>query len=223
MRGKLANIGRRAAGAAKRAPGAMRAFPDNRAVPLALGGVFAAGVVGNSARSFLDLGNEAAFGDKDADRYFLGQRGLSPGTMLDSNIGSNVAAGGTIAGGILGAAGGAAAGIGASSMLKEAKFANDVNIPSKFADDIPLIGGKKVPMGGTTLFKGGVSSKARGLGLAGAAVGGVIGASAFVSSHINRNRDFYKANPYNRGSAMQASSTGAYGDIVLGMHNSRRG
>ncbi len=138
-------------------------------------------------------------------------------------MGSGFAAGGTVAGGLLGAAGGAAVGMGASSMLKEAKFANDVNIPEKFADDIPLLGGKKVPMGGKTLFKGGVSSKARGLGLIGAAVGGTIGASAFVSSHINRNRDFYKANPYSRGSAMQASSTGAYGDIVLGMHNSRRG
>ncbi len=210
MRGKLASLG-------------TKVMPHGRGVGLAMGGIFAAGLVGNSARSFLDLGNEAAFGDKDADRYFLGERGLSPGTLLDSTVGSGFAAGGTVAGGLLGAAGGAAVGMGASSMLKEAKFANDVNIPEKFADDIPLIGGKKVPMGGKTLFKGGVSSKARGLGLIGAAVGGTIGASAFVSSHINRNQDFYKANPYSRGSAMQASSTGAYGDIVLGMHNSRRG
>lgn len=223
MRGKLANIGRRAVDAGKRAPGAMRAFSDNKAVPLALGGIFAAGVVGQSARSVLDLGNEAAFGDQDADRYFLGQRGLSPGSVLDSTVGSGFAAGATVAGGAVGAAAGAAVGVGASSLLKEAKFAKDINVPEKFAKDIPLIGGKKVPMGGKTLFKGGVSSKAKGLGLLGAAVGGAIGASAFVSGHINRNRDFYKANPYNRGSAMQASSTGAYGDIVLGMHNSRRG
>jgi hypothetical protein len=210
MRGKLASLG-------------TKVMPHGRGVGLAMGGIFAAGLVGNSARSFLDLGNEAAFGDENADRYFLGERGLSPGTVLDSTFGSGMAAGGTIAGGALGAAGGAAAGIGASKMLKEAKFANDINIPKKFADDIPLIGGKNVPLGGKTLFKGGVTTKARGLGLIGAAVGGAVGASAFVSSHINRNREFFQSNPYSRGSAMQASSTGAYGDIVLGMHNTRRG
>lgn len=198
-------------------------MPQGRGMALAMGGVFAAGLVGNSARSFVDLGNEAAFGDPNADRYFLGERGLSPGSLLDASTGSAFAAGGTIAGGLLGAAAGGAVGMGASSMLKEAKFANDINIPERIAKDVPLIGGKKIPMGGKTLFKGGVSSKAKGLGLLGAAVGGAIGASAFVSSHVNRNRDFYKANPYSRGSAMQASSTGAYGDIVLGMHNTRRG
>ena len=198
-------------------------MPQGRGMALAMGGIFAAGAVGNSARSVLDLGNEAAFGDQDADRYFLGEKGLSPGSLVSSAVGSEFAAGATIAGGVVGAGAGAAVGMGASSMLKDAKFSKDINIPSKFADDIPLIGGKKIPMGGKTLFKGGVSSKAKGLGLIGAAVGGAVGASAFVSGHINRNRDFYKANPYNRGSAMQASSTGAYGDIVLGMHNSRRG
>ncbi len=210
MRGKLASLG-------------TKVMPHGRGVGLAMGGIFAAGLVGNSARSFLDLGNEAAFGDENADRYFLGERGLSPGTVLDSTFGSGMAAGGTIAGGALGAAGGAAAGIGASKMLKEAKFANDINIPEKFSDSIPLLKGKNVPLGGKTLFKGGVTTKARGLGLIGAAVGGAVGASAFVSSHINRNREFFQSNPYNRGSAMQASSTGAYGDIVLGMHNTRRG
>lgn len=231
MRGKLANIGRRAAGAAKRAPGAMRAFPDNKAVPFALGGIFAAGVVGSSARSVLDLGNEAAFGDQDADRYFLGERGLSPGSMLDASVGSGFAAGATAAGAGLGALGGGLLGAGAASMLKDTKLSDDIKIPKNFADDIPLIGGKRVPMGGATVLKANRGKTARGLakmgrgGLiaAGIGIGAGVGASAFVSGHINRNRDFYKANPYSRGSAMQASSTGAYGDIVLGMHNSRRG
>jgi hypothetical protein len=227
MRGKLANIGRRAAGAAK----ATRGFGDNKAVPLALGGVFAAGLVGSSARSVLDLGNEAAFGDQDADRYFLGERGLSPGTLLDSATGSGFAAGGTALGGALGAAGGGMLGAGVASVLKDTNLTDDVKIPTKFADDIPLIGGKKVPLGGTTVLSANRGKGARslakmgrgGLIAAGIGVGAGIGASAFVASHVNRNRDFYKANPYSRGSAMQASSTGAYGDIVLGMHNSRRG
>lgn len=59
--------------------------------------------------------------------------------------------------------------------------------------------------------------------MVGAIAGAAIGAGAGIASYVNRNRDFYESNPYSRGSAMQASSTGAYGDIVLGMHNSRRG
>jgi len=169
------------------------------------------------------LGNEAAFGDQNADRYFLGQRGLSPGSVVDAVGGPAASVASPIVGGALGAAGGLAMGAGAASMLKEAKFANDVKVPTHYAKDIPLIGGKKIPLGGKTLFKGGVSSKARGLGLLGAVAGGAIGATAMTASYINRNRDFYQSNPYSRGSAMQASSTGAYGDIVLGMHNSRRG
>jgi len=230
MRGKLANIGRKAAGRARE----VRGLGDNKAVPLALGGIFAAGLVGSSARSVLDLGNEAAFGDEDADRYFLGQRGLSPGSLLDSVTGSGFAAGGTVAGGVFGAAGGGMLGAGLASVLKDAdkNMTKDVKIPTNFADDIPLIGGKKVPlMGGATILKANRGRSARslakmgrgGLIAAGVGVGAGIGASAFVASHVNRNRDFYKENPYSRGSAMQASSTGAYGDIVLGMHNSRRG
>lgn len=211
MPAMLSKLGKKMGG------GLGRAMPHGRGVSIAMGGIFAAGVVGSSARSVLDLGNEAAFGDQNADRYFLGERGLSPGTLLDSTMGSGFAAGGTVAGGAIGATAGAGVGMGAASMLKGAKFANDINIPEKIAGkSVPLVGGK-------TLFKGGVSSKAKGLGLLGAAVGGAIGASAFVASHVNRNRDFYQSNPYSRGSAMQASSTGAYGDIVLGMHNSRRG
>lgn len=148
---------------------------------------------------------------------------MSPGSVLDAVGGPAASVASPIVGGALGAAGGLAMGAGAASMLKEAKFANDINIPEKFSDNIPLLKGKKVPLGGKTLFKGGVSSKARGLGLLGAVAGGAIGATAMTASYINRNKDFFQSNPYNRGSAMQASSTGAYGDIVLGMHNSRRG
>lgn len=59
--------------------------------------------------------------------------------------------------------------------------------------------------------------------IGGAAIGGAIGAMAPTASLIGNNREFYSSSAYSRGSAMQASSTGAYGDIVLGMHNSRRG
>lgn len=223
MRGKLANIGRKAGGVARR-------LPDNRGVPLAMGGIFAAGVVASSARSVLDLGNEAAFGDQDADRYFLGERGLSPGTVFDSKFGSGFTAGASLAAGGIGAVAGATVGIGGARALANASLKKDINIPKNFADDLPLIGGKKVPLiGGEKLFSAGKMSSGKGkaiiggLGLIGGMIGAGIGGSAPVASHVNRNADFFKANPYSRGSAMQASSTGAYGDIVLGMHNSRRG
>lgn len=195
----------------------------------ALGGIAAvgltSGLVGSTARPALDAANEMAFSDQDADRYFLGERGLSPGTILDSTIGSGAAAAGTVAGGALGAVGGGLLGLGVGSAINEAKFQKDINIPKNFADDIPLIGGKKVPLvGGQNLFKGGVGGRGKiAMAAAGAVVGGGYGASTFVRSHVNRNRDFYQQSPYNRGSAMQAASTNAYGDMVLGMHNSRRG
>jgi hypothetical protein len=184
-----------------------------------------AGMVSNTSGAVLDAANEAAFSDPNTDRYFLGERGLSPGTMLDASLGSGAAVAGTGIGAAVGAAGGAMLGAGIGGMLKDSKFANDINVPNKFAEGLPLIGGKKVPLiGGENLFKGGVGGRGKilmaGLGLA---AGGALGASTYTASHINRNRDFYTQSPYSRGSAMQASSTQAYGDMVLGMHNTRRG
>lgn len=199
----------------------------------ALGGVAAvgltAGLASSTAGSAVDALQDVGLGDPNADQYFLGGRGLSPGTILDSTIGSGAAQAGTAAGGVTGALAGGAIGYGVGSLLKDAKFENDINIPKNFVDDIPLIGGKKVPLiGGKTLLKGGVTPKIGGRGkvamaAAGAIAGGTLGASTFVRSHVNRNRDFYQQSPYNRGSAMQAASTNAYGDMVLGMHNTRRG
>jgi hypothetical protein len=185
----------------------------------------------------IDIGNQAAFGDEDADKYFLGSRGLSAGTVFDSSLGQTSAIAGTAAGATLGAAGGAAVGMGASKVLtdslKNTSIHNAVSgtvMPplinagqstGKFPGNIPLIGGKNIPK---SLIKPGMHSpKIRGLGAVGAIAGAAIGGSAYMRSYVNRNQDFMQSNPYSRGSAMQASSTGAYGDIVLGMHNSRRG
>lgn len=185
----------------------------------------------------IGLGNEAAFGDENADKNFLGQRGLGPGTIFDSKLGQGSAVGGTVAGAVAGAAGGAALGMGLSSIatqgLKDTNIhsaitgsinpplANAGNSTGKFADNIPLLGGRKVPK---SLLKPGIHSpKVRGLGAIGAIAGAAIGGSAYLKSYVGRNKDFMESNPYNRGSAMQASSTGAYGDVVFGMYNSRKG
>lgn len=235
--GSLKSIGKRVGGAARGAGRGMSGMGDNKMMPIAMAGVAAAGLVGSSAGSFVDLGNEAAFGNENADQAFLGSRGLSPGTVFDSMLGDGMATTGTLAGAGIGAAAGGMAGMAASKVWTDAL--QDTNIhksisgkvmpplinagesTGKFADNIPLIGGKNIPK---SLIKPGAHSpKVRGLGAVGAIAGAVIGGSAYMSSYINRNRDFMQSNPYNRGSAAQASSTNAYGDIVLGMHNSRRG
>ena len=132
----------------------------------ALGGVAAvgltAGLVGSAPGKMIDAGNEIAFGDENADKYFLGERGLSAGTVFDSTLGSTSAAIGTVAGGAIGATAGGSLGYGIGSMLKDTKFPDDINIPKNFADDLPLIGGKKVPLvGGMNLFKGGVGGRGK--------------------------------------------------------------
>ena len=78
-------------------------------------------------------------------------------------------------------AAGAAVGIGGAGMLSNTEFAKDINIPKNFADDLPLIGGKQVPLvGGQNLFKAGKMGSARGravafgLGALGAVAGGGI-------------------------------------------------
>lgn len=193
----------------------------------ALLGVGAIGAFKDTPGQMIDLANETAFSNENADQAFVGSRGLSPGTVFDSTLGSGAAVGGTALGGALGMAGGAAVGGGIGSLLRETSISKDVNMAENFAEKIPLIGGKKIPLiGGKNILKAGKGGSMRAkamLGVAGAVVGGAFGASAYTRSYVNRNRDFFQQNPYNRGSAMQAASTAAYGDIVLGMHNTRRG
>jgi hypothetical protein len=208
-----------------------------KAFPMLLGGVFAAGLLKDVPGQAIDIGNEAAFGDEDADKAFLGSRGLSAGTVFDSTIGEGAMVGGTVAGGAIGAAGGGMLGMGVSKVLTDSlKNTNIHNAVSgtvmpplinagqstgKFPANVPLVGGKNIPK---SLIKPGMHSpKVRGFGAVGAIAGAAIGGSAMARSYVNRNRDFFESNPYSRGSAMQAASTNAYGDVVLGMHNSRRG
>jgi hypothetical protein len=58
--------------------------------------------------------------------------------------------------------------------------------------------------------------------IAGAATGAALPTSAFLGGHVSRNQEFYKQSPYSTSSST-ASQLSASGDIVLGMHNSRRG
>ena len=61
-----------------------------------------AGLLGSLPGTVVDAGNEVAFGDENADKYCLGERGLSAGTVFDSTLGPGVAVVGTAAGGAIG-------------------------------------------------------------------------------------------------------------------------
>lgn len=111
-----------------------------------------AGLTKSVARPTIDLAGEAAFGDENADRYFLGERGISPGSLLDAHLGSGAAAAGSIAGLGVGAAVGGGLGAMARNAIKDAKFANDVKIPKTFSKAIPLLGEKEVPLLGRKNF-----------------------------------------------------------------------
>jgi len=208
----LANIGTRMLG--------------GKGAGLLLGGVFAAGVANKTIHPAVDAANDIAFGDPEADKYFMGSQGLSPSGLIDAGTGSKGGAAGTIGGaaigGIFGGIGAGAAG----SMLKQQTLKESIKVPTHYAKDIPLIGGKKIAgIGGKEILKGGTHAKIGGgaLGVIGAVAGAALGASTMARSYVNRNQQFFNESPYAKGSAMQASSTQAYGDMVLGMHNSRRG
>lgn len=181
---------------------------------LVLGGAFAAGVANKTVDPAINAANDIAFGDPEADKYFMGSQGLSPSGIFDARTGSAGGAAGTIggaaAGGIFGGLGAAAAG----SALKGQTLQKGLNVSKK----IPGIGGKSI-------LKAGVRPKIGGgaLGAVGAIAGAAIGATAMTKGYVNRNKQFFNESPYAKGSAMQASSTQAYGDMVLGMHNTRRG
>lgn len=183
----------------------------------ALAGV--AGLLSSVGPSAKDATLEAAFGDKNADRYFTGRsldtrflvgsmmggvgggilQATAPGDLMATNPAVGLAGGitGGLGGGLAGAALGGFAGSSAIGALKE------------------LVEGTKAAP-----FMAGASKL--GAGTMGAIVGGAIGASAVLGRMIKGNQQFYAESPYMPSSAV-ASQLNATGDIVLGMHNSRRG
>lgn len=178
-------------------------------------GIYAgAALLGLASGQFSNLNNAAmdvAFGDENADKYLLGGEGLTPTRYMTSGIiGGAIPAASAVTGftgGLIGGGIGAAIG----TIAKNASFEKDVVFRGK------------------TLFKAGKMGSGRaklvtaGLALGGAALGAAAGGITPTAATIGLNKEFYSSSPYSRGSAMQASSTGAYGDIVLGMHNTRRG
>lgn len=163
-------------------------------------GLGMANTVGPEAR---DASFDAVLGTPDADRYFTGRkfsaRFLASGA-LPGPLGSAV----------------------------RATAPSDSLVVNPTMPVNPVTSGS-AGMGIGGLFGFGVAKRfgfSTGRSIAmGAAIGGTMGAAAPVAgalSYTRQNRDFFTQSPYGRSSSSSAELS-AVGDIVLGMHNSRRG
>jgi hypothetical protein len=95
--------------------------------------------------------------------------------------------------------------------------------PGDFIATNPTAGMATTALGGVAgAAIGGTIGSAMSRGFRGAVVGGALGAAGALSNRLSNNRQFYTESPYSV-SGSTAASLNATGDIVLGMHNSRRG
>jgi hypothetical protein len=166
---------------------------------LIIGGAAMAGLAKNAAPAARDAAMDVAFGDPNADEAFLGRK-LTPGAVFDAAVPGSHTGRNTIG------AMGAGATIGG------------------------VIGGMAKG------FKGGA------LGAAFGATAGLAGTAAMGIGYINRNERFINESPYvgkrklnrdmtyggnlygQRNTSLEtAQELNADGNIVLGMHNLRRG
>jgi hypothetical protein len=166
---------------------------------LIIGGAAVAGLAKNAAPAARDAAMDVAFGDPNADEAFLGRK-LTPGAVFDAAVPGSHTGRNTIG----------AMGTGA------------------------ILGG--VVGGMAKGFKGGA------LGAAFGATAGLAGSVAMGAGYISRNERFMSESPYvgnrrlnrdmiyggnmysQRNSSLQtAQELNADGNIVLGMHNLRRG
>lgn len=164
-----------------------------------IAGAATAGLAKNAAPAARDAAMDVAFGDPNADEAFLGRK-LTPGAVFDAAVPGSHTGRNTIGA------------MGAGAMLGG------------------VIGGMAKG------FKGGA------LGAAFGATAGLAGSAAMGIGYINRNERFINESPYvgtrrlnrdmtyggkiygQRNSSLEtAQELNADGNIVLGMHNLRRG
>jgi hypothetical protein len=190
----------------------MNRVVDSKGAVAAIGvGAFGLGVANTAAPAARDAAFDFAFGNPDADIAFTGRK-------LDTRFLI-----GTETPGIAG-------------------FAMRFSSPSEYKTfNSPIPTGNEVvgaAVGGGVLgataaglatkmfFKKGNLATAGAAAVAGIAGTIAGGSSALVGTRqmMRENERFYKESPYARNSSSNiSSSTNATGDIVLGMHNSRRG
>ena len=176
-----------------------------------IGGSAIAGFGGTISEAAVSGTMDVAFGTPDADNYMLGGRDLSPSLAM-----------GALVPGLAGA---------------PARFKNAADLgmygygnPAAIMAGPPVAAGLGMLMGGV----GGAMAKAKKIpytggirgALVGALVGGTVGLAGSVQAATQpyrRNPDLFRNSPYYNTSLSNAERLNASGDIVLGMHNTRRG
>jgi len=210
----LGKIGR---SVSKSVPKAGSALAYAGGSPKALAAVGAVAFMGGMANEIGPAARDAAFettlGTADADRYFTGRK-FSARFLAGSFMGGPV-----------------------GSMMQASApadlMATGVGVPQNpvgSAAGVGAVGGLGGALGGVAMAaKRGGSTRSKVLGgiaggVVGAVTGGAVGGSvpyAAAGTYIRSNREFFSQSPYGRSTANNDLS--AVGDIVLGMHNSRRG
>lgn len=175
-----------------------------------IGGSFLAGMGSKTGEAAISGTMDVAFGTPDADNYMLGGRDLTPSLAM-----------GALMPGIAGM----------PARLKNAADLGMYGYGSSAIASAPLAG---AGMGLAVGAIGGQIAKRRGVphiggvrgALAGAAIGGAVGLAGAVqaATHPYRsNPNLFRNSPYYNTSLSNAERLNASGDIVLGMHNTRRG
>ena len=178
----------------------------------AIGAVaFGAGVMNKTGPAAMDATMEGAFGDENADRYFTG-RDLSLRTFAGASIGG-------LGGEML-------------QMTDQGDYLaiNPIMPPNALVSSASgaAAGTGLGALAGSAIAKhkgkGGIKGAVLG-GIIGNVAGGMLGAAGSASTplmHMRNNQEFFSESPYSplgRGNNILNAS----GNIVLGMHNSRRG
>ena len=167
---------------------------------LAVAGAVTKGLSDTVGKSAIDNAMDIAFDDPEADRAVLGTD-LTPSLLV--------------------AEGGFGPISGAARAMNMDKYGLDLGPKA-------MIGGGAIgtALGGYAGMSLGRGIKSKiALGIGGAIVGAGAGTAAGLSPalmHARRNEQLLRESPFSNSSLATAQSLNATGDIVLGMHNSRR-
>lgn len=184
------------------------AFRSRKAVMAVAGTAFAAGLLGKVGKSAVSNTMDIAFGTPDADNYMLGGSDLTPSLAMGALVSGP---------------------LGAPARLKNAAdlnmyganslgtIAGGVGVAASLGGLTGGLLGKYEKLGKMGGIKGAIAGGAIGLGV------GLLGAGHHIQSPYEKRPDLFRNSPYYNTSLSTAERLNASGDIVLGMHNSRRG
>lgn len=184
------------------------AMKSKGAAATLIGGSFLAGFAGKGSEEAISNMMDISFGTPDADNMMLGGQDLTPSMAM-----------GALAPGFLGTA---------------ARLKNYTEF-GQYGSETATLGIPVAAGIGTAVGAGiGQALKAQGMSgiggvrgaIGGAIIGGAMGlagAAQVATAPYRRNKQLFKNSPYYNTSLSNAERLNASGDIVLGMHNSRRG